>query len=716
MNEKYPDLGSDKIVRIKYSCTSEQKKALNIPVLQSDLYDMGAFYVADIEAESMVEIANRGLLSEESDPLVNLKKWLSEKCVKNADKVVELGEPIIAAALKSESIAENHGVLRPVSISVKNYRNYKEETFDFSDVSFCSINGVNGAGKSSLFMDAIGAQTVNYTQVGQYTTWYTSNQKWRFVKQSSGNYRIYPRSLSTGWLYYYAGDGLMKITTKGSIAEEFQLVYNSDDGTFSIKNVRNNKYVTLKELNSDKGTRLTLANYDAKSSAQRWYITPVDPPAGDTMTTTATYTQNEAFMTSSTDYRGVKTTYDYNTVDGTLKSVTENANEALNSDSRTTSYTYDSNTKALKSVSLADGDTVFTNTYTYDSAKRLSAIRHNGFDYTFACDEFGNTKTIKVGNRTLTTNNYNTRNGKLLSSTYGNGDTVQYSYDNYERLAQENRDGDITSYTYNLAGQLTEITDTTGKYTYYYDSIGRVTRMVYPDGGNLKPVYDKDNRLTAVHTNLGGTQRTTGYTYLLDGRLSQTALPTGKTVTYSYDPLARLSGSGIDGVLSSSYTYESPGEGKTTPLVSSVTTNGKETEYTYDAFGNILTITEDGVLQHSYTYDARNQLVGETSGTDSYVYSYDAGGNLVSVQKNGEVIKSYTYGDASWKDLLTAFNGQSITYDAIGNPLSYRGMTLSWAGGRRLASVSKEGLSASYVYNSDGIRTQKTVNGVTTNY
>ena len=202
----------------------------------------------------------------------------------------------------------------------------------------------------------------------------------------------------------------------------------------------------------------------------------------------------------------------------------------------------------------------------------------------------------------------------------------------------------------------------------------------------------------------------------LSCRLSQTALPTGKTVTYSYDPLARLSGSGIDGVLSSSYTYESPGEGKTTPLVSSVTTNGKETEYTYDAFGNILTITEDGVLQHSYTYDARNQLVGETSGTDSYVYSYDAGGNLVSVQKNGEVIKSYTYGDASWKDLLTAFNGQSITYDAIGNPLSYRGMTLSWAGGRRLASVSKEGLSASYVYNSGGIRTQKTVNGVTTNY
>ena len=171
MNEKYPDLVSDKIVRIKYSCTSEQKKALNIPVLQSDLYDMGAFYVADIEAESMVEIANRGLLSEESDPLVNLKKWLSEKCVKNADKVVELAEPIIAAAMKSETMSENHGVLRPVSISVKNYRNYKEESFDFTDVSFCSINGVNGAGKSSLFMDAIADCLYEETREGDNKAW-----------------------------------------------------------------------------------------------------------------------------------------------------------------------------------------------------------------------------------------------------------------------------------------------------------------------------------------------------------------------------------------------------------------------------------------------------------------------------------------------------------------------------------------------------------------
>jgi len=94
---------TDKIVRVRYSCTSEQKKALNIPLLQKNLYELGAFYVADIEAESTIDITNRGLLSEESDPRLNLKKWLEEKTFKNPDKIVELAEPIIAEAMKQST-------------------------------------------------------------------------------------------------------------------------------------------------------------------------------------------------------------------------------------------------------------------------------------------------------------------------------------------------------------------------------------------------------------------------------------------------------------------------------------------------------------------------------------------------------------------------------------------------------------------------------------
>ena len=69
-----------------------------------------------------------------------------------------------------------------------------------------------------------------------------------------------------------------------------------------------------------------------------------------------------------------------------------------------------------------------------------------------------------------------------------------------------------------------------------------------------------------------------------------------------------------------------------------------------------------------------------------------------------------------WKDLLTSYNGQSITYDTIGNPLSYRGMTLTWANGRQLATLTKSGATSSYSYDINGNRTKKVANGVTTEY
>ena len=175
----FPEDVTDKIVRVRYSCTSEQKKQLNIPALQKDLYELGAFYVADIEAENAIDVTNRGLLSEESDPTLNLKKYLEEKCFKNPDKIVELAEPIIAEAMKQSTTAEIHGVFRPISISVRNYRNYKEEKFDFADISFCTINGVNGAGKSSLFMDAIVDCLFEETREGDNKAWIRGTEEAR---------------------------------------------------------------------------------------------------------------------------------------------------------------------------------------------------------------------------------------------------------------------------------------------------------------------------------------------------------------------------------------------------------------------------------------------------------------------------------------------------------------------------------------------------------
>lgn len=136
--------------------------------------------------------------------------------------------------------------------------------------------------------------------------------------------------------------------------------------------------------------------------------------------------------------------------------------------------------------------------------------------------------------------------------------------------------------------------------------------------------------------------------------------------------------------------------------------------YTYDAVGNITQITKDGAVQESYTYDSLNQLKTVTRGGVTTEYSYQ-NGNITSVTQNGETVKTYGYTDSTWSDLLTSFNGQTITYDEIGNPLQYRdGMSFTWAKGRQLQSVTKNGVTTSYTYDENGLRLSKTTGGVTT--
>lgn len=73
----------------------------------------------------------------------------------------------------------------------------------------------------------------------------------------------------------------------------------------------------------------------------------------------------------------------------------------------------------------------------------------------------------------------------------------------------------------------------------------------------------------------------------------------------------------------------------------------------------------------------------------------------------------YTY-NPDFPNELTAYNGQTISYDQSGNPTNYLGWTFAWGGGRRLMSARNSTNTISYHYDDNGIRTSKTVNGVTT--
>lgn len=154
---RYNGAVQDKIVRIHYSCSAENSKALNKALLEKALLDDGAFMVWEILPDKIDEFANRTELANATDPEANLIKYLEEKQVP-PEKIQELvlkARPVIAEAEASMTAAANTGTFEPIEISVKNYRNYVEETFNFEDITFCTINGQNGAGKSSLFMDAI---------------------------------------------------------------------------------------------------------------------------------------------------------------------------------------------------------------------------------------------------------------------------------------------------------------------------------------------------------------------------------------------------------------------------------------------------------------------------------------------------------------------------------------------------------------------------------
>ncbi|MGN0520920.1 MAG: RHS repeat domain-containing protein, partial [Candidatus Fimenecus sp.] len=146
--------------------------------------------------------------------------------------------------------------------------------------------------------------------------------------------------------------------------------------------------------------------------------------------------------------------------------------------------------------------------------------------------------------------------------------------------------------------------------------------------------------------------------------------------------------------------------------------------YDYDANGNIIyeyAIGENGVrtVRYHYTYDEANQLtrVDDNVRGKTYVYQYDKGGNRVS-----EKIYNYTLSNSlgavqqtieskytflTWKDRLSSYNGNSITYDVAGNPIKYGDTTYVWEGKQLVEIQPGDGSKTQFAYDADGLRTQK---------
>ena len=405
-----------------------------------------------------------------------------------------------------------------------------------------------------------------------------------------------------------------------------------------------------------------------------------------------------------------------------------------------TSYAYDMMGR-LTSVSRTNkvngADTTIANNYTYEN-DRLKTISHNGMNYTFSYDSFGNLAQAKAGSRTLVTNTFKMNGTQLDKSVLGNNTGVSYEYDKYDRVIREKSiksDGTAVTeyeYLYDHDGNLATVTDKVNneKQQYFYSISNQVARVESSAGASVQYEYDENDALKAVRTTYDQISKQMSYEY--DADYNETKLTTmgGKTLTSVYDALGRVTTQrfNTDNQFTVTYGYRDGANGSGSAMIQSMSNNGRSTSYLYYDDGNIRQIQTPWTTQ-TFEYDAIGQLTRVNDNDTGYttVYSYDAGGNMTAEKVYAYTIaatpatelisqRTFTY-DMVWKDQMLTCGGKALTYDGVGNLLSYDGVTFNWARGRRLSGVTKaDGTKIAYTYNHSGQRVSKTVGGVKHTY
>ena len=365
--------------------------------------------------------------------------------------------------------------------------------------------------------------------------------------------------------------------------------------------------------------------------------------------------------------------------------------------------------------------------------------------YTY--DALGNVTSMTDGEGNTTWYAY-TLSGQLAKVTDALGNETEYRYDVCDRLieirqygAEGSLKGDtevsgmdaefleaerqngrkrlcqITRYTRDLRGQVTETVDALGqKETYTYDKKGQLlgkldkegyltkyaytkqgdlSGIQYADGKEVKLSYNPLRQLIEIQDWLGNTRitpdalgraekvqypdgREVSYTYGKAGERRSITYPDGKTVFYGYDEQLRLSKL-KEGDSIITYGYDPVGR-----LCEKQFPNGTKTTYRYDRkdqLTELLHQDQGGILdRYTYLYDLLGHKTGITKErrglereSGQYRYGYDALGRLSEIQKDGEIQTRYGYdafGNRTWKE--ESGEQTSYQYNALNQMVSER--------------------------------------------
>jgi RHS repeat-associated protein len=280
--------------------------------------------------------------------------------------------------------------------------------------------------------------------------------------------------------------------------------------------------------------------------------------------------------------------------------------------------------------------------------------------------------------------------GRLTGISDPSG-TLAISYDIMGRVAQRDQVVNSNPYTIKTA----------------YDPAGRVQSVTYPDTsmvfyGYNGPVLDQVSDLSTTYAKYSG--------YTAQERPGAVTFGNTVTTTYTY---------------SSSSNVDCPHDNFrlctiTTALAGS---NYQQLRYDYDPGGNVSAIVDPlngNNGNQSFGYDGLDRLTAATGPYGMLNYLYDPIGNMIYNSQLG----FYVYppsGAASIHPHAVLNDGvNTYTYDNSGNMVSVTGgagRTLTYGPDNRLNGVVTAGpTTTSVVYDGEGHRVSKTVNGVTTVY
>ena len=505
----------------------------------------------------------------------------------------------------------------------------------------------------------------------------------------------------------------------------------------------------------------TYDNYDnALSQTASEYKNTVNAETGLVETTSDIVTVDYEYDVWN---QQIKVTESVNETENTITTVVYDALGRVVSvaeDDELTAYTYDSKDNIL---TVTEDEEVTTYTYS-DNGNLVSRTNPNGTVASYVYDSYGNLTNHAFNGYAFTYNTLgsiltaNSESGQLVNYTYsstveqdvlnvnfGNGQSIVYDY---------NEDGEITAiklgeetkygYEYlETTDENGEVTKEWAELTDYVSGIKKVieeSKLTVNDlNGNFIYSIENVSKDEEVEDSFNGTVTTIGSdVYTLVTEENKDTFKTNGTTdftkeyTYVNDELSKICTAGI----TTSYDYNA--ENFISILENTLSDVSQVYGYAYDDNGNITTETltttskdENGATVETnesihYTYDDKEQLISAETSSVKYEYTYDDRGNIltekeysISLDENNQKVYTliesgtdiYAY-DETWKDKLISYNGQSIAYDAVGNPTNYMGNALTWTMGRQLATFG----NISYIYNEDGIRTSKTSNGVTTKF